>query len=291
MQPALLPAGAPAFSLAVPSRLHYAEANECNADVILRVSTADLIMELLYAHPYLSLAAAGLTVWMLIDAYWRRVEPVWFLVILLIPGLGALAYFVAVAAADYFRKGSAGGLFQARTSLQELRYRAEQVPTLANQLALAERLVERREYAEAVPHLESARKKEPEHSRVIYCLALCHARQGHSDLALALLDDLVRREPRWANYSAWHLLVEARAGAGDAQGALEACRELVRLAPTLQHRCLLAEHLVDRGLTEEARGLLERSLQDHYFAPGPIRRQNRRWASVARRLQRRALSR
>ena len=39
------------------------------------------------------------------------------------------------------------------------------------------------------------------------------------------------------------------------------------------------------GNTAGARELLERSLRDHEYAPGPIRRRNSRWASEARRLQ------
>ncbi len=88
-----------------------------------------------------------------------------------------------------------------------------------------------------------------------------------------------------SNYAAWRLLIEAKTATNDKAGALETCRELARLAPTLENRCLLAEHLLDHGLAEEARELQQKSLDEHHFAPGPIRRRNRRWAGVARRLQ------
>jgi hypothetical protein len=247
------------------------------------------MFELIYTHPYLALVQGAFMVWMLIDASRRRADHYWFWVIIVVPVLGAWAYFFVVKAAD-FRRVHFLSLFQGRTTVAELRYRVEQVPTLANQLTLAERLIERHEYAEAVPFLEAARKREPEHSRVGFCLALCHARQGHAESALPLLEGLVKRDPRWSDYAAWRLLIETRAGSGDRAGALAACRELVRLAPTLQNRCLLAEHLLDEGLHEEARGLLERALQDHHFNPGPIRWRNRRWAGVARRLRKRVES-
>jgi hypothetical protein len=60
---------------------------------------------------------------------------------------------------------------------------------------------------------------------------------------------------------------------------------------TLQHRCLLAEHLLDNGQNDEARTLLERCLQDYRFAPGPSRRLNRTWLRLARRLHRRTMAR
>lgn len=247
-------------------------------------------MQLFYTYPYLTLAQGAFTIWMLVDAYRRGAENFWFWVILFVPLVGAWGYFFAVKAAD-FRHFNLPTLFQPRTSLEELHYRAEQTPTLANHLAYAERLIEKGQFAGAVPHLEAGLRMEPEHSRVAFCLALCRARQGQADAALPILEKLVEREARWSNYQAWHLLIETRSAAGNPDGALQSCRELVRLAPSLEHQCLLAETLMDQGQGEEARTLLERSLQDYYYTPGPLRRRNRRWASQARRLQRRAAPR
>jgi hypothetical protein len=244
-------------------------------------------MEYLFYIRYFTLIQGAFTIWMLVDAYRRRAEQFWYFVILFLPMLGAWAYFFAVKSADFkrFSINSSFFLVPSRPSLAELRYRSDQVPTLANHLALAERLIEKQDYAEAVPPLEAGLKREPGHRPVLYCLALCHTRQGHPELAIPHLENLLQAEPRWSNYDAWHLIIEARDQAGDATGALENCRELVRLSPSLQHRCLLAEHLLDGGLTDEARSLLEQSLQDHYFTARPIRWRNRHWASEAKRLQ------
>jgi hypothetical protein len=238
-----------------------------------------------------------LTVWLLVDCRNRGQDQMWFWVILWFQPLGAWAYFVAVKLPQ-LRGHSAGPglpglgtLFQRRASLDELRYKAEHIPTLANRLALAQRLIEKGQYEEAVPPLREALKTEPDHGQILYSLALCHVRAGRPLEGIPHLDRLLGRDPRWSNYAGWHLLAEARAAAGDPAGALEACRGLARLAPTLQHHCLLAEHLLAAGHTGEARGLLERSLRDHDFAPTPIRRRNRRWASRARKLQKTVVSR
>jgi predicted Zn-dependent protease len=244
-------------------------------------------MFLLAEYPYLALAQTAFMIWMLVDAYTRRADSIWFLVILFVPGLGAWAYFFVVKARD-FRRVSLPTLFHRRSSLEELRYRADQVPTLASHLELAERLIEKRWYDEAIPHLEDARKREPQHSQVLYLLAQSYAAEGKPETALPLLQELIQHEPRWSNYAAWHLLVETRAKAGDHVGALASCRELVKLAPTLHHSCLLAECLLDNGHHDEARGLLDRSLQDYRFAPGPSRRLNRVWLRLAKRLRRQA---
>jgi hypothetical protein len=251
----------------------------------------EIIQDLIFANPLLSVAQTAFMVWMLVDAYRRQADTFWFLLIFFVPFIGAWAYFFVVKARDFqaLRIGSIspGGLFQRRPSLDELRYRAEHMPTLVNQVNLAQRLIELGQHAEAIPYLQAALKTEPEHAPALYSLAVCHKEMGHPDWAVPLLQGLLSRDPRWSNYVAWHLLIEARTQAGDAAGALEACRELARLAPTLEHTCLLAEHLLAGGRTEEARNVLERSLRDHDYAPGPIRRRNRRWASAARRLRKR----
>jgi hypothetical protein len=250
----------------------------------------ETLQELFFAYPVLSLAQTAFMIWMLVDAARRRADYYWFWIIF--TGIGAWAYFFVVKLPDFrathLAAGGLGSLFQRRPSLDELRYRAEHTPTLVNHLNLAHRLIEQKQHAEALPHLQAALKTEPEHGTALYSLALCHKEMGNPDLAQPVLEGLLAREPRWSNYVAWHLLIDVRTQAGNPAGAVEACRQLVRLAPTLEHHCLLAEHLLAAGHAEEARNLLERSLRDHDFAPGPIRRRNRRWASEARRLLKQA---
>jgi hypothetical protein len=240
-----------------------------------------LLYSLVAEYPILSAIMLAFTLWMLVDAYHRGVDFFWYWVILLVQPIGALAYFFIFKARDL---RGLSGWFQPRISLQELRYRVAQAPTLANQLALGERLIEKHEYTEALTHLESALTREPDHSLVLYRLAVCHTELGHSQQAIPLLDRIIARDKQWSDYAAWRLLIQARSDTGDQEGALQASRELVKLAPNLRHRCVLAEHLLAQGQKHEARMLLDQGLQDQQFMPGPLRRRNRRWASQARRL-------
>src|SRR6266545_2764039 len=156
-----------------------------------------ILHEFLRDYPYLAVAAVGLMVWALIDLSTRQVESYWLWVILLLPGLGALAYLFAVVRPNL--RGPVGSWFTSRPSLEELRYRAEQAPTLTSHLALAERLIEGRDFAAALPHLEAARKREPDHCQVLYALAYCHLQEGRPVEAVPLLERLTRREPRWSH--------------------------------------------------------------------------------------------
>jgi hypothetical protein len=234
----------------------------------------------------LYLLQAAFTVWMLVDAF-RRGEGYWPWVILFVPVLGPWGYFFAVLLPRWTGgRGWALPAFRRRPPLDELRYRTEQSPTLANHLDLAERLIERGEHAGAVPHLDEVLAREPDHCRALFLLAKCHAAQGQLDKALPSVEKIISRERYWSNYAAWYALVEWRGEAGDARGAADACRELARLSPTLRHQCLLAERLRDAGQPDEARRVLDVALRDHQYAPGNIRWRNWRWASQARRLLR-----
>lgn len=238
---------------------------------------------------YLSLLwplSLAFTVWMLYDAYRRQVEPMWYFLILVLQPVGAIVYF-CVHKLPEFNSHRFWPFGPRRPSLDELRYRAEQTPTLTTRLDLAQALIDQGHHADAIAPLQAALKLEPDHGQVLYNLALCHTEQGHPDQALPLLDRILARDRAWSDYKAWRLLVMARAQNGDSPGALAATRDLVRLSPTLQHRCLLVERLLADGLTEEANTVLEKSLEEYRFAPAHVRRRNRPWASHARQLRRR----
>src|SRR5438552_4689299 len=133
----------------------------------------------------LGVAQAALTIWMLVDANRRGVEPAWFWAILFFQPLGAWAYFFAYKVHDFrVRSPWLADLFHRRPSLEELRHRANQSPTPANWLALAERLIEVKEDAEALPHLEAVLSREPEHCQSLYLLAVAHRRLGQPALAV-----------------------------------------------------------------------------------------------------------
>ncbi len=248
----------------------------------------EYLLEILEYYPILTVLQTAFMIWMLVDCYRRGAEGYWFWVILLLPGVGAWVYFfmVKVPSGD-FRNLNVGGLIRRGPSLDQLRYLAEQTPTLTNHLNLAQRLVELGQHAEAVPHLQAVLKTEPDHGMALYALATCYQELGRPAEAVPVLEKLLRRDNRWGNYAGWRLLVTAQDQLGDRAGSLHSCRELARLSPTLQNQFLMAEHLLDDGQVIEARMLLEQGLREHDFAPGHVRRRNGRWAAEARRLLKR----
>lgn len=244
----------------------------------------------MYQYPILSLAQLGLTIWMAVDAYQRAAEWFWLWIILIFQPIGPWAYFVAVKLAD-FRGGPSGdswlaGLLARKTPIDELRYKAEHVPTLANHLALAERLVELRDYTDALPYLDQALAREPDHCRILYLIAVCKVELDKPAEAVPLLEKVIARDRIWSDYSAWRLLVKTRHELDDAPAALATAEELARIAPTMRHHCLLAENLADAGRGDEARKILTRALDEHRYAPPAAKRLSRKWAGEAKKILR-----
>jgi hypothetical protein len=238
----------------------------------------------LFWWPVYALQAA-MTIWMLVDANRRGVEYYWYWIIIGAQPFGAWAYFFLYKTKD-FQDGSGWltGLFHRPPSLQELRHRVEQSPTVANRLDLGERLVEIGNYDEAMPHLEAMLAREPEHCRSLFLLARSHRGLGHPEEAVPLLQKVIARQPTWNDYAAWHMLIEVCDETGDLPGALMRCRDLARMAPSLEHKCLLAEQLLQRGEKGEARRIVEQGLDDYRYLTGPSRRRDRRWVGKARHL-------
>jgi hypothetical protein len=233
----------------------------------------------------LCLAQGALTVWMLVDAYRRGVEFYWYWIILVFQPLGAWAYFFVYKLKDLrIDPGWPSRLFQRPPSLHELRRQAERSATLASRLELAERLVEAGEVAEALPHLEAVLAREADHCQALFLLAASHRGQGHPEQAMPLLQKLIARHHSWRNYQAWHTLIDVRQECGDLSGALGSCRELARVAPSLEHKCLLAEHLLKTGEKVEAGKVVEQGLEDYRYLTGPSRRRDRRWVGKAKQL-------
>jgi hypothetical protein len=239
----------------------------------------------LYQFSPLYIAQAAFTIWMLIDASRRGVEYYWFWIILFFQPLGAWAYFFVYRIRNF--DGGLGwltNLFQRKASVQELRHRAKALPTTANRLELAERLVQTGAYDEAQPHLEATLAHEPEHCLALFLLAQCYRGQRHPEQAVPPLQKLVARQPAWEDYEGWHMLIEVCREAGNLSGAVEHSREIARMAPCLEHQCMLAENLFRSGEKAEARQILERGLQEYRHLVSSSRRRDRHWFRNAKEL-------
>lgn len=233
----------------------------------------------------LGLLQLAFTVWMLADAYQRRVEYFWYWAIFVFQPLGPWIYFFVIKFRTMRLFRTRGlSLPEPKLSLDELRYRVGRSPTVANRLALAERLMDKKLHQDAIPLLEAILLVEPNYCPALHALGECRLATGAADAAVAPLTKLIEREPRWSGYRARRTLIEVHRARGQAADVLKACRDLEKVSPTLENKCLLAEQLIETGLGTEAGQVLDRALEDYSYLPWTKRWQHRRWAREARQL-------
>jgi len=246
----------------------------------------DLLNDAPLGTKFWTLLQMAFTIWMAVDAYQRRVEFFWYWVIVLFQPIGPWIYFFAVKMPTIRWRGfQSGPAWQRKLSVDELRYRVERTPTVANRLALAERLMDKDEHAEAIPYLEAILAIESDYGIALHSLAECRLATGAAEEAVAPLDKLIRRDYRWSNYRAWRTLIRVHEARGQPADALQTCREFEKRLPTLENKCLLANHLVANGNASEAGALLDRALEDLHYAPFRERLRHYRWAREARRIR------
>lgn len=228
---------------------------------------------------------------MLIHVYRSGAEQFWYLIILFLQPIGAWVYFALVVVRNIrFGGMSTGPLWQRKLSLDELRYHAERMPTVNNRIAFAQGLMAKGKHADAIPLLQEVLAADQIHCQAMHDLAVCHLVCHEPQQAVALLQRLMERDYRWSYYRAWRTLIDAQVACLRPDEALKACRELAKMVPTLENKCLLAEHLLDGNLQSEAIEVLDQALEDHSYMPFGKRLKNWRWARYAQRLLREAES-
>jgi hypothetical protein len=237
-------------------------------------------------HSWFFYAQTIFTIAMLIHVYRSGAEQFWYFIIFFLQPVGAWVYFFVIFLRGFrFGNGmSSGPLWQRKLSLDELRYHAERMPTVNNRLAFAQGLMLKGRHAEAIPILEAVLATDQIHCQAMHDLAVCHLACNAPEHAIAMLQQLLQRDYRWAYYKAWRTLIDAHAASQKPDEALKACRELAKMVPTLEYQCLLAEHLLDNHLKSEAIEVLDQALEDHAYTPMGKRMKNWRWARQAQRL-------
>lgn len=201
--------------------------------------------------------------WMLADAYRRKAETHWLWIIALVPG-GALAYFIFVRsrAPDFsgIRRKLTASL-RKPPSVDSLRRRLQETPSINNRLALAQGLADAAHYAEARSLFEEVLTERPSEMDAHFGRGVCALELGTLDAARESLAHVVDDTPMFRDYAAWPELAECFFRQGEPERALELMTTLVRRAPRLDHYLLLARFEERQGRTAQSETALEEGLR------------------------------
>jgi hypothetical protein len=213
----------------------------------------------------------------------------WIFVIMAFPVMGALVYFLVEilpgSRSERSLKKIGNDIVKAVNPDREMKRKAEELAicgSVENKLKLAEELVERGMFDEAIELYQSAREGQYVYAPdLLYGLARARFFNGDHLDARKLLGELQEHAPRY--YAQEVALMKARAAArfGDRATARSEIESLLDTFVGLEARYRYAEILFEDGQPARARAELERVI-DHArrFKVGP---EERTWAKLARR--------
>jgi hypothetical protein len=217
-----------------------------------------------------------------------RLQP-WAFIILVAPGIGALAYIVVELVPEML---SGPGAQQARRRVankldpekqyRELSDRLAAADTIANRAALAAECLKIARFGEAERHYDHILKL-PMGSEPLYALGKAKAQFGGNlpAEAVATLDDLQTRWPDFQSAEGHLLYARALAEAGRPIEALEEYSAVIGYFPGAEARVRYGLLLDLMGRTAEARVVFNELLISMKRAPKYARQAQAEWLSIA----------
>ena len=222
-----------------------------------------------------------------------RASP-WAFIILLVPGIGAIAYVVAVLVPDWF--GSPQGQQTQRciasTLNPEKRYRelsdaVEIADTIANRAALAEECLALEKFEEAKRHFDVILAR-PLGDEPIYMAGKARAQFGLGQAAdtVVILDDLRQRWPDYQSGEAHLLYARALESTGRGEEALAEYRALSDYFVGAEARVRYGMLLARMGRQGEAKAWLTDVLRQLRRSPAHVRKAQAEWIAIAEKIVR-----
>jgi len=219
-----------------------------------------------------------------------RLQP-WAFIILMVPGIGGLAYIVIELVPEWLSGPGArqarrrmASKFDPEKSYRELSDQLAVSDTVAIRSALAEECMEIGRYEEAEQHYDHVLTL-PIGAEPVFAFGKARAqfaRKRPAD-ALATLDELQGRWPDFQSAEAHLLYARALAEVGRLDEALEEYKALVAYYPGAEARARYGSLLALMGRTSEAKVVFSELLVYMKRAPKHVRKAQAEWLSMAER--------
>ena len=242
--------------------------------------------------PAILILCLALHVVLVVHALHRHRRDGWLLLILMLPGVGALLYLLLGAWDTLLRRArvparAVGGPRQAADPERELHGRRAALAVsdnLLNRLALALACLKHGRYGEAAEMFETLDADECRDDPLIL-LGLARSRFGLQQFkgTKQSLDRLIAANPSFRSEIGHLLYARSLEALGEVQDALHEYEVLTSYSPAPEALCRRALLLTNLGRPGEAKALYLALLQRLGHAPRRITRLHHQWISLAKR--------
>ena len=214
----------------------------------------------------------------------------WIYVLVFLPAIGSLIYFFIVILPSLMRSRGARkfGRSAARAIDPDKDYRqaireAEMVGSVDAKRTLADHLVERGKYADAIELYSNALQGHFRDDPVLWMgLARAQFLGGDAAAAQASLDELQRIDPKFVSADAHLLYARALEAQGKTDDALAEYEKLTRYFPGEEARVRYAQLLERTGARDRAREVFGEVVKSLDGAPKHYRTAQKEWGAQAR---------
>jgi hypothetical protein len=207
----------------------------------------------------------------------RRPDWYWLWIILIGGGLGAIVYIAVEVLPDLGLLRESVKVFPRRRRIRELEAIILDNPAPGNYEELADLLLEEKKYARARDCFDKSISARTDSPDPFYRRGICEIELQDFPAAVADLERVVNKDPKYDFYRGPGLLAHAYAKIGDSQKADALFRQTVKISTLSETYLNYAEFLRSQGRNAEAREWTQRVLAKKPTLPSYLKRRERPW--------------
>lgn len=207
----------------------------------------------------------------------RRPETYWLWIILLGGGLGALVYMAVEVLPDAQLVVRSFNAVSRRRRIRDLERIILDNPAVGHREELADLYLDEGQFARARELYDTVISPRSDSFDAYYRRGIAELELNDIPAALADLERVVTKDPKYDFYRAIGLLARAYAKAGKSDLADTTFRKATDISTLSETYCNYAEFLIEQGRNEEARGWAGRVLAKKPTMPRYLRRRERPW--------------
>jgi hypothetical protein len=207
----------------------------------------------------------------------RRPDTYWLWIIIIGGGLGALAYILLEVVPDAGLLRSSFQVFPRRRHIKQLQAAIVDNPSIGNYEELGDLLLEDKKYGEARACYDKVIAARPDSPDPFYRRALAALGTDDYQAAIADLEIVAAKDPKYDYQRAAGLLAHALGKSGQPERALALFADTLELSTLTETQYNYAVLLAEQGRKEEAREWADKILRKKLTMPNYLRRRERAW--------------